>query len=87
MYTTADSEQTLRSAASVEPNDGAVFRDEATPILFIAVGFCQRAERARQGGAGNTATIDLTLEPGGRKFQWNLAHGVDEYGVGMDLVQ
>ena len=35
-------------AAAAEPNDGAtVFRDEANPVLFIAVGFCPRAERAR----------------------------------------
>lgn len=74
-------------AASAEPNDGAtVFPDEASPVLFIAVGFCPRAERARAAaGARLSVAVDLTLEPGGRRFQWSLAHGIDEYGVELEL--
>jgi len=72
-------------AAAAEPNDGAtVFRDEANPVLFIAVGFCPRAERAR-AAAQLSVDVDLTLEPGGRRFQWSLAHGIDEYGVELEL--
>ncbi len=74
-------------AASAEPNDGAtVFHDDANPVLFIAVGFCPRAERARSAaGSRLSVAVDLTLEPGGRRFQWNLAHGIDEYGVELEL--
>jgi hypothetical protein len=55
--------------ASAEPNDGTVFRDDASPVLFIAVGYCPRAEHARAGAPGGSVKVDLTLEPGGRKFQ------------------
>lgn len=54
--------------ASAEPNDGTVFFDEVSPVLFIAVGYCPRAERGRTLAAGSVR-VDLTLEPGGRKFQ------------------
>jgi hypothetical protein len=70
--------------ASAEPTDG-VFRDEENIVIFIAVGFCPRAERAKIAGASLGASIDLTLEPGGRRFQWNLAHGIDQYGVEVEL--
>ena len=74
-------------AASAEPNDVAtVFPDEASPVLFIAVGFCPRAERARAAaGSRLSVAVDLTLEPGGRRYQWSLAHGIDEYGVELEL--
>ena len=72
-------------AAAAEPNDVAtVFRDEANPVLFIAVGFCPRAERAR-AAALLSVDVDLTLEPGSRRFQWSLVHGIDEYGVELEL--
>ena len=55
--------------ASAEPNDGSVFRDDASPVLFIAVGYCPRADHARAWAPGGSVKVDLTLEPGGRKFQ------------------
>jgi len=82
-----EDEQGQGCVAAVEPNDGTVFRDDANPVLFIAVGFCPRAERARAAGAGASVTIDLSLEPGGRRFQWILAHGIDEFGVELELPQ
>ena len=71
--------------ASAEPNDGTVFRDEAVPVLFVAVGFCPRAERAHAAGSGRAVAVELKLEPGGRQFRWNLEHGIDEFGVELQL--
>jgi hypothetical protein len=72
-------------AASVEPNDGSVFRDEASPVIFIAVGFCPRVERALATGLRRSTIVELKLEPGSRRFRWDLAHGIDEFGIELEL--
>ena len=71
--------------ASAEPNDGTVFRDEAVPVVFVAVGFCPRAELAHAAGQGRAVAVELKVEPGGRQFRWNLEHGIDEFGVELQL--